>query len=233
MALCYDVTRDDKTRWLEFGAYIWSIQYIVCLTIGDVCDFTHKVVSADGFVSLWWAHQGLADHADVDLGADAPVGRLRQGREGQDMWLHASHSSQQINYSICMTLSPLCVCVRVCVCVCVCVLLTWAFSWSTEKLHTSQVSGSLSSLPGILRMADRYRTSRWDAGHTLCNHYRGGGAVMMSLWWCHRKEAGSSTCVGLLTLCAWKTMTAFSDNVSTTLKFSMVAMGTEKKTRFI
>lgn len=33
--------------------------------------------------------------------------------------------------------------------------LTWAFSWSTEKLQTSHVSGSFSLLATILRMADR------------------------------------------------------------------------------
>lgn len=46
--------------------------------------------------------------------------------------------------------------------------LTGALSWSTEKLHTIQVSGSFSVKAGIFRMAERYNTSRWEAGHTLC-----------------------------------------------------------------
>lgn len=45
--------------------------------------------------------------------------------------------------------------------------LTWAFSCSTEKLQTSHVSGSFSLLAIILRMEDMYKTSLWDAGHTL------------------------------------------------------------------
>lgn len=47
-------------------------------------------------------------------------------------------------------------------------VLTGALSWSTEKLQTIQVSGSFSVKAGIFRMAERYNTSRWEAGHTLC-----------------------------------------------------------------
>lgn len=49
-------------------------------TIGDVGDFTEDVVSADLFISLWWADQGLADHGDVDFGTNTSAGRLRDHR---------------------------------------------------------------------------------------------------------------------------------------------------------
>lgn len=51
-------------------------------TVGDVGDFTQDVVSADLFVSLWWADEGLTDHGDVDFGTDAPAGRLRGRQDG-------------------------------------------------------------------------------------------------------------------------------------------------------
>ena len=47
-------------------------------------------------------------------------------------------------------------------------VLTGALLWSTEKLQTIQVSGSFSFKADIFRMAERYKTSRWEAGHTLC-----------------------------------------------------------------
>lgn len=40
-------------------------------------DFTQDVVSADLFISLWWADKGLADHGNVDFGTDTPAGWLR------------------------------------------------------------------------------------------------------------------------------------------------------------
>ena len=46
-------------------------------------------------------------------------------------------------------------------------ILTGALLWSTEKLQTIQVSGSFSFKADIFRMAERYKTSRWEAGHTL------------------------------------------------------------------
>lgn len=45
-------------------------------TIGDVSDFTQDVVSADLFIALWWADEGLADHGDVDFGTYTAAGRL-------------------------------------------------------------------------------------------------------------------------------------------------------------
>lgn len=49
------------------------------LTIGNVGDLTKDVVSADLFVALWWAHQCLADHGDVDFSTNAAVSGLRAG----------------------------------------------------------------------------------------------------------------------------------------------------------
>lgn len=43
------------------------------LTIGNIGDLTKDVVSADLFVTLWWADQRLADHGDIDFGTDTPV----------------------------------------------------------------------------------------------------------------------------------------------------------------
>lgn len=45
-------------------------------TIGDISDFTQDVVSADLFITLWWADKGLADHGDVDFGTYTAAGRL-------------------------------------------------------------------------------------------------------------------------------------------------------------
>lgn len=53
-------------------------------TIGDVGDFTQDVVSADLFISLWWADEGLADHGNVDFGADTPARWLR-GRQSREL----------------------------------------------------------------------------------------------------------------------------------------------------
>lgn len=49
-------------------------------TIGDVGDFTQDVVSADLLISLWWAYQGLTDHANVDFGTNTPVAWLWNNR---------------------------------------------------------------------------------------------------------------------------------------------------------
>lgn len=43
------------------------------LTIGNVGDLTKDVVSADLFITLWWADQRLADHSNIDFGTNAPV----------------------------------------------------------------------------------------------------------------------------------------------------------------
>lgn len=45
-------------------------------TICNIGDFTQDVVSADFFISLWWADEGLTDHGDVDFSTDTPVCRL-------------------------------------------------------------------------------------------------------------------------------------------------------------
>lgn len=57
-------------------------------------------------------------------------------------------------------------------------ILTGALSWSTEKLQTIQVSGSFSVKAGIFRIAERYSTSLWDAGHTLCGRMKG----VVTIW---------------------------------------------------
>lgn len=44
--------------------------------IGNIGDFTQDVVSADLFIALWWANQGLTDHGNVDFGTNTPVGWL-------------------------------------------------------------------------------------------------------------------------------------------------------------
>lgn len=46
------------------------------LTIGNIGDLTKDVVSADLFITLWWADQRLADHSDIDFGTNTPVCRL-------------------------------------------------------------------------------------------------------------------------------------------------------------
>lgn len=137
----------------------WCQRHRWTRTIGDVGDFTQDVVSADLFISLWWADEGLADHGNVDFGADTPARWLR-GRQSRELrraaaWLsfitesRTSSGTQSRSERTCW--------------------LTCALSWSTEKLQTSQVSGSFSLLAKIFLMADRYSTSLWDAGHTRCN----------------------------------------------------------------
>lgn len=66
------------------GGILIKSSTMVTHTIGNVGDFTQDVVSADLFIALWWADQGLTDHADVDFGSDTLVGRLWDEQRGQD-----------------------------------------------------------------------------------------------------------------------------------------------------
>ena len=79
------VVVNNQSMILHSWGYDSDISDGLILTIGDVCDLTHQVVSADLLVPLRGAHQGLADQADVDLGPDTPAGWLwRAEREGRE-----------------------------------------------------------------------------------------------------------------------------------------------------
>lgn len=72
-------------------------------------------------------------------------------------------------------------------------ILTGALSWSTEKLQTIQVSGSFSVKAGIFRIAERYSTSLWEAGHTLCERIKS----VLTIWIiffnsCHTEKGSSA-----------------------------------------
>lgn len=49
-------------------------------TIGNIGDSTQDVLSADLFISLWWADKGLADHCNVDFGTNTPAAWLWDNR---------------------------------------------------------------------------------------------------------------------------------------------------------
>lgn len=82
-------------------------------TIGDVGDFTQNVVSADLFISLWWADECLADHGNVDFGTDTPAWRLQE--EGGELRRAAASLSfiWKVNKSIAMCVwKPKKICVQ-------------------------------------------------------------------------------------------------------------------------
>lgn len=63
--------------WLRVSVYGVNTEAGEALTIGNVGDLAKDVVSADLFITLWRAHQRLADHGNIDFGTNTPVCGLK------------------------------------------------------------------------------------------------------------------------------------------------------------